>query len=150
MPFLDILVTPAEDGSLKTAVFRKPTHTDLYLQWDSHHNIQSKYSVAGTLCHRATAICSNPTLLQEEEHLFNALKKCKYPTWAIHRAKLKIQNPNRNKEEQTIKKAQEITIRTCIWWFHIIKASVRESRKHAANMGYRYISKEDRPSKAFL
>ena len=63
MPFLDILVIPAEDGSLKTSVFRKPTHTDLYLQWDIHHNIPSKYSVAGTLYHRATTICSNPTLL---------------------------------------------------------------------------------------
>ena len=32
----------------------------------------------------------------------------------------------------------------------LIKASVRESRKHAANMGYRYISKEDRPLKSLL
>ena len=52
MPFLDILITP-EDGSLSTSVFRKPTHIDLYLQWDSHHTISSKYSVAGSLYHRA-------------------------------------------------------------------------------------------------
>ena len=153
MPFLDILVTPAEDGSLKASVFRKPIHTDLYLHWDSHLNIPSKYSVAGTLFHRATTICSDPTLLQEEEqHLFKALKKCKYPIWAINRAKLKARTQiETNKEEQTIKRAQETTtVRTCIWWFHIIKASVRESRKHVANMGYRYISKEDSPSKASL
>ena len=31
----------------------------------------------------------------EEDHLFQALKKCKYPTWAINRAKLKSQNPNK-------------------------------------------------------
>ena len=32
MPFLDILVTPREDGSLSTIVYSKPTHTDLCLQ----------------------------------------------------------------------------------------------------------------------
>ena len=33
MAFLYILITPSEDGSLSTTVYRKPTHTDLYLQW---------------------------------------------------------------------------------------------------------------------
>ena len=35
MPFLDILIIPNEDGSLSTTVYRKPTHTDLYLQWEN-------------------------------------------------------------------------------------------------------------------
>ena len=97
MPFLDILITPEEDGSLKTSVNKKPTHTDLYLQWDNHHTIPSKYSVAGTLYHRAKLVCSYPQLVQEEEHhLFQALKRCKYPTWAINRAKIRSQNPNQN------------------------------------------------------
>ena len=30
MPFLDILITPKEDGRLSTSVYRKPTHIDLY------------------------------------------------------------------------------------------------------------------------
>ena len=104
MPFLDSLITHKEDGSLSTSVFRMPTLTDLYLQWDSHHTISSKYSVAGTLYHRAKTICSDPQLFQKEEgHLCQALKKCKYCTWAINRAKLKSQNPmrNRNNNNQT-------------------------------------------------
>ena len=106
MPFLDILVTLKEDGSLSTSVFRKPTHTDLYLQWDSHHTISSKYSVAGTLYHRAKTICSDQQLQKkEEDHLCQALQKCRYPIWAINRARIKSQNPtgrtNSNNNNQT-------------------------------------------------
>ena len=37
MPFLDTLITPQKGGTLTTSMHGKPTHTDLYLQWDSHH-----------------------------------------------------------------------------------------------------------------
>ena len=114
MPFLDILVTPKEDGSLSTLVFRKPTHTDLYLQWDSQHTISSKYNVAGTLYHRAKTVCSDLQLQKKEEgHLYQALQKCKYPIWAINRARIKSQNTvrrtnsssnNQNGQEKTINK----------------------------------------------
>ena len=58
---------------------------------DVIHNIPSKYSVIGTLYHRANTICSTTQYLQKEEkHLNQALKKCKYPSWAINRAKMKI------------------------------------------------------------
>ena len=40
--FLDILIILEEDGKLNTTVYRKPTHTDMYLHWDSHHTIPSK------------------------------------------------------------------------------------------------------------
>ena len=60
MPFSDILVTPQEDGTLTSKVYRKPTHTDQYLQWDSHNNLACKYSVVNTLTHRAKAVCFNP------------------------------------------------------------------------------------------
>ena len=95
MPFLDILITPKEDGRLSTSVYRKPTHTDLYLQWDRQHTIPSKYSVVGTLYHRATTICSSPQLLQEEQHLFQALRRCKHPTWALNRIKLRVKHQPR-------------------------------------------------------
>ena len=42
IPFLDILVTPKVDGTFTTKVYRKPTHTDQYLHWDSNHNLASK------------------------------------------------------------------------------------------------------------
>ena len=53
MPFLDTLVMSQIDGHFATMVYRKPTHTDQYLQWDSHHTICDKHSVINTLNHTA-------------------------------------------------------------------------------------------------
>ena len=106
MPFLDILVTPQEDGTLTTRVYRKPIHTDQYLQWDSHHNLACKYSVIKTLTHRAKAVCSSSQLLKEElKHLEEVLTQCKYPRWAIQ----KIQ---REQEQKKNKKSKERNTRT--------------------------------------
>ena len=90
MPILDMLIIPNEAGSLSTTVYRKPIDTNLYLHWDNHHTILSKYSVIGTLHHRAQTICSNPKLLQKEgDHLYRALTKCKYPVLAFNGIKIK-------------------------------------------------------------
>ena len=37
IPFLDATVKPEADGGLSITVYRKPTHTDQYVQWNSHH-----------------------------------------------------------------------------------------------------------------
>ena len=90
MAFLDTLVIPQPDGSFETTVYRKPTHNDQYLHWDSHHTILAKHRVVSTLHHRARAVSSNQQLLQrEEKHLQEVLSKCKYPIWVLNRMKMK-------------------------------------------------------------
>ena len=42
-PFLDTIVKPEADGGLYITLYRKPTHMDQYLQWDSHHHLSAKY-----------------------------------------------------------------------------------------------------------
>ena len=37
LPFLDIMLSRDDTGSVSTAVYRKTTHTDQYLSFDSHH-----------------------------------------------------------------------------------------------------------------
>ena len=112
MPFLDTFIIPQQEGNLTTSVYRKLTHTDLHLQWDSHHNLACKYSVINTLTHRAKAPFFNSLLLTRElKHLQDALAKCKYPKWAFDKVLQKQEHrrtENRRNQgrytNQTIKK----------------------------------------------
>ena len=89
---------PQPDGSIETTVSRKPTHTDMYLHWDSYHHLSGKYSVINTLRHRAITICSIKQLLTEEkDNLYNALRTCKYPFWAWNRVNIS-KNQKRNNQ----------------------------------------------------
>ena len=97
IPFLDTIVKPEENDGLSITVYRKPTHTDQYLQWDSHHNLSAMFSVISTLSHRAKTVCSNPELLkQEKENLRKALTQFKYPKWALDKVEKRL---NRSSSE---------------------------------------------------
>ena len=90
------LSKPEADGKLSITVYRKPTHTDQYLQWDSHHHLSAKVSVIHTLSHRVTTVCSKPELLQQEkDHLRKALTKCKYPKWALDKVEKRLNRSTR-------------------------------------------------------
>ena len=78
--FLDTLVMPQADRSFSITVYHRPTHTDQYLQLDSNHNLAARYSVIGTLTHRASTVCTTPELLNEEvEHLTEAWQSTNTP-----------------------------------------------------------------------
>ena len=63
VPFLDTIVKPEADGKLSITVYRKPIHTDQYLQCDSHHHLSAKCRVINTLTHRAKTVCNKPKCL---------------------------------------------------------------------------------------
>ena len=148
IPFLDILLTPGVDGSIATTVFRKPTHTDLYMQWDSHHAISSKNSVIGTLHYRANTICSSHKLLQQEEHhLKKVLTKCKYLVWALNMVKIKKKTPpqkNQQKNKSYITGHHQLNPYIVVPYYEGLSESLKRT---CQNMVCKYTSKEAIPSK---
>ena len=58
IPFLDTKYTSNHSHTIHTTVYRKPTHTDRYLDWNSNHPISVKRSVIQALTHRAKMVCS--------------------------------------------------------------------------------------------
>ena len=82
LPFLDTLITIQPDNTLSTTVYRKPTHTDQYLHWDSNHHVTAKQSVFNTLAHRAKTVSSTQDSMDKElDHIKTALKHCQFPSW---------------------------------------------------------------------
>jgi hypothetical protein len=79
---LDTRIIRTDEG-LHFTTYRKPTHTDQYLQFDSHHPLQHKLGVIRTLTHRADTICSTENYKKEElEHLKTVLSVSGYQKWA--------------------------------------------------------------------
>ena len=46
---MDLLLQRRDDGSIDTNVYRKPTRTDRYLPFDSHHPMGTKKAAFGAL-----------------------------------------------------------------------------------------------------
>ena len=102
LPFLDTLVTIQPDNTLNTSVYRKPTHTDQYLHWDSNHHITAKQSVYNTLAHRAKTVSSTQELLDKElSHIKTALQHCQFPTWALNQWEYKFKQPSQDNNTNT-------------------------------------------------
>jgi hypothetical protein len=68
IPFLDVLVTMKE-GSLRTTVKRKPTHTGRHLHYKSNHPMYVKQGVIHSLVHRANKLCHNEQNNRTESEL---------------------------------------------------------------------------------
>ena len=75
IPFLDTLMQRNQDDTISVKVYRKPTHTNQYLSFTSHHSTRSKQSVITALFNRAENVITNNTeLKQEQQHITKVLQ----------------------------------------------------------------------------
>ena len=81
IPLLDTTVTSDSDGLLTTTVYRKPTYTDHYLAYDSHHPQSVKRGIVKCLYDRAKHLTTKPSVISEEKkHLPSVLVYNGYPS----------------------------------------------------------------------
>ena len=66
LAFLDNAVLREPEGRLTTCVYRKPTHTDQYLAYDSHHPQSVKRGIVKCLYERAKRLVTKPSDISEE------------------------------------------------------------------------------------
>ena len=78
---LGLLVHTEEERILRTGVYKKPTHTDQYLLFQSHHPLEHKLGVIRTLQRQADNVPTSVQAQEEEQtqHPKDALKSCRWP-----------------------------------------------------------------------
>ena len=66
LAFPNVMVIRNTNDTINTTVYRKPTNTDIYINWHSHSPLKWKKTTANVLIQRAIKICSNKKFLDEE------------------------------------------------------------------------------------
>ena len=88
---MDVLIVKKEDGRVKLLVYRKKSHTDQYLHFTSHHQLQHQLGVIYTLFNRCKDVVTEETdRKEEEEKICTALQLCGYPKWSFQQVRNNI------------------------------------------------------------
>jgi hypothetical protein len=80
IPFLDVLVKRS-NKKIETEVYRKPTDSGLYLQYDSNHPKTVKNGIIDTMLYTAETHSSTSTVYNQEiNRVTEILVNIKYPS----------------------------------------------------------------------
>ena len=103
LPFLDVQVEKSEEA-FRTSVYRKPTATDRYLNFKSHHPDTVKKGIVRCLQTRATNICGDEAARKMEmSRLTSTFRRNGYPTsFMKHKPKEASQQQPRDKPIATV------------------------------------------------
>ena len=124
IPFLDTLLTVEENGTISTKIYRKKTHTDQYLHFNSNHHAGQKLGIVSTLKKRMEIITKEQDKVEEEEHIEKAFRSCGYPEWAVKRK-------NKEKKKSQLKEDDQVVARVSIPYTKGLSEKIsRQMRKH--------------------
>ena len=106
LAFLDALTHVLPDRTTKRTIWRKATHTDQYLDFNSNHHIKQKIGILSSFEHRIDNLITTEEDKQKERtHVKKALKRCGHPNWTLNRKK-----KTKNKDEEKVERRGKVVI----------------------------------------
>lgn len=85
LPFLDLYIIRTPSGTFKFSIYRKPTNTETYLNFDSYNPKNHKVSVVKSLIDRAFNLCSEEYLEEEIDTIKKSMKNNGYNAGFVNR-----------------------------------------------------------------
>ena len=79
LPFMDVVLKRSVSGKIETAVYRKPSHTERYLQFSSYHPPGMKKAVLRSLLARLSYISDEELKKEEFDQVMMVLQENGYP-----------------------------------------------------------------------
>jgi len=130
LPFLDLLLNRTENGGLKLQIYRKPTHTDQYLNFSCHHPIEHKLSVVRMLLERSQCLVTEiEDRKQEDFHVEEVLRACGYPKWTFNKVRRQTES-KRNKKTEKQRDSLQRPMVVIPYVENVSEAVARIMRKH--------------------
>ena len=124
LPFLDVLVTK-EGRHMSTSIYRKETHTDQYLHYESYHHPRIKSGIITCLKTRAERVCKGVNVTKEKEHLCNVFVANGYPEEMTR----KSLNKRKAKEVSQREEVEERTDTLCLPYIQGLSEKVEKAMK---------------------
>ena len=142
LAFLDVLVTRSETR-LCTGVYRKPTHTDRYIPFHSHHHRRTITGVLRCMHNRAHRICDSTSRKPEFQQLQSVFQANGFPEDLVKKTLSRRPHP-------TPPPPPPLNLRVRTHWRScaslMFKDSARSWREYALPVGSRQSSRQPGPS----
>ena len=108
LAFLDTSLK-RNNAEISVLVYRKPTHTDQYLHYNSHHQISCKESVVSSLFNRTYFVITNKDDLHKENaRIKQVLKENRYQESIISKICKRFTNNHSLPQSQQLTQATDI------------------------------------------
>ena len=102
LPFLDTCVKIEANGTFSTKVYRKKTHTNQYLNFNSNHHLSQKVGIVSTLMKRRELITNVEDQEKEKNFVQDAFRACEYPEWTIKEKKKNNENVKKKEYQPSL------------------------------------------------
>ena len=87
LPFIEVRFTHQAGGELMKEVYQKPTHTNRYVHFDSHHPLSVKSGIVECLANRAITVSSGgPARDAELKRIKQVMAANGYPKRFVEKA----------------------------------------------------------------